>query len=71
MASRNKGRRGREATHIVPPKSWAFKVTTAAPNHTTKNTAAKTRAPCSSGAVMLRRIERVRQTRSGPHRSPK
>lgn len=43
-------------THIVPPRSCAFRVTTAAPNQTTKKTAANTRAPCSSGAVTLKSL---------------
>ena len=43
-------------TYIVPPRSCALSVTTAAPNHTTKKTAANTSAPWSSGAVMLSRL---------------
>lgn len=55
---------------IDPPRSCAFSVTAAAPNHTITKTAAKTREALSPGAVRLRTIERRRQTRSGPQRSP-
>lgn len=57
-------------SHIVPPRSCALTVTRAAPHHTTTNTAAKTNAFCSFGAVKLRMIDSVRHTISGPHKSP-
>jgi hypothetical protein len=64
----------------LPPSSLAFMVTTAAPHHVTMNTAPNTRALSSeavsfgsslvAGEVWLdRRMARVRQRMSGPHRS--
>ncbi len=47
-----------------------MRVTAAAPNQTMTKTAAKTREPESPGAVKERTLERRRQTRSGPHKSP-
>ena len=64
----------------LPPSSLAFIVTIAAPHHVTMNTAPNTR-PLSSAGVSAglslfagelwldRRMARVRQRMSGPHRS--
>lgn len=53
-----------------PPRSCAFRVTAAAPAHTITNTVANTNEVESPGAVILKIVESIRQTNSGPHKSP-
>ena len=55
---------------IVPPKSCALTVTTAAPNHTITNTAAKTKEALSPGADKLKVMDNSKHTSNGPQRSP-
>lgn len=54
---------------IVPPKSCAFTVTTADPNHTAQKTAAKTRLACPAGALNDSKTANAKQTINGPHKS--
>lgn len=55
---------------ILPPRSWAFTVTTAAPHQTITNTVANTKDAELAGAPALRIIDNSRHTKSGPHKSP-
>ena len=55
---------------IFPPSSFAFNVTTNAPHQIMTNTAANTSEVWSAGAFKLSTTDSMRQSSSGPQRSP-
>lgn len=55
---------------IDPPSNWALSVTAAAPHQTMTKTAANTNDAESPGAVILKIVDKVKQTSNGPHKSP-